>query len=130
MKRFLTLILASTLASALAWALGAAVATAEADSGFRCESGRLVRTGDHMIEVRHKCGEPDMVTQRIDKRRVKHKVRRWVNGESQEVSEEQEVEVLVDEWTYDLGPRRFIRMVSFENSRVVCVATGDYGKKP
>jgi hypothetical protein len=99
------------------------------DSGFRCESGRLVSRGDHMAEVRHKCGDPQFVIQRTEKRRVKHKIVRWVAGAAEEVSEEREVEVPIDEWTYDLGPERFIRFVAFEDGRVIGVRTGGYGTK-
>ena len=105
-------------------------ARAGADSGFRCPSGRLVSTGDHMTEVRDKCGDPDFVTQRTEKRKVKVKVRRWTETHVQEeVTEEREVEILIDEWTYDLGPERFVRFVSFENARVVNVSTGHYGSR-
>jgi hypothetical protein len=101
--------------------------TARAD-GFRC-GRRLVSTGDHMLEVRKKCGDPDFVAQRIEKRKVRVKVIRWVVNHQEEVSEEQTVEVPVDEWTYDLGPERFIRFVTFENNRVVGVTTGGYGTR-
>ena len=37
--------------------------------------------------------------------------------------------VRLDEWTYDLGPQRFVRYVYFENSRVVSTATGRRGTK-
>jgi hypothetical protein len=110
--------------AALVLALAAAPARAD---GFRCGTGRVVSPGDHMLEVRKKCGEPDFVSQRVEKRKVKAKVRRWVADHEEEVSEEQVVEVLVDEWTYDLGPRRFIRFVDFENARVTRVTTGTYG---
>src|SRR5215213_2077951 len=73
-----------------------AAADQDPSEGFRCPPGRVISRGDHMVEVRKKCGEPDFVTQRTDKRRVKVKVRRWVDGVMEEVSEEREVEVLVD----------------------------------
>jgi uncharacterized protein DUF2845 len=102
--------------------------SAGADSGFRCPSGRLVSTGDHMREVRDKCGDPNGVTQRTEKRKIKVKVRRWLSPtEHEEISEEREIEVLLDEWTYDFGKERFIRHVTFEDARVVGVATGGYG---
>jgi hypothetical protein len=101
-------------------------ASARAD-GFRCPGGKLVRDGDRMFEVQNKCGQPDFVTQRQEQRKVKTKARQWVGDHEEEVSEEQVVEVTVDEWTYDLGPQRFIRYVDFENGRVVRVTTGPYG---
>jgi hypothetical protein len=102
---------------------------AQAETGFRCDSGRLVSAGDHMLEVRDKCGEPDFADQRVEKRKVKYKVRRWIGGVAEEISEEREVEVVIDEWTYDLGPERFMRHVAFEDSRVVVVRTGKRGAK-
>lgn len=129
----------ATVAAALTFAggdrggPGPAPAAADDDpavsEGFRCPPGRVISRGDHMVEVRKKCGEPDFVTQRTDKRKVKVKVRRWVDGVMEEVSEEQEVEILVDEWTYDFGPRRLVRFVAFENARVIGVRTGGYGAK-
>ena len=90
--------------------------------GFRCESGRLVSLGDHMVEILTKCGDPDFVTHRIDLRKMKVKLRRWVSGRQVEIDEEHVLEIQIDEWVYDLGPGRFIRYVSFENARVVSVA--------
>ncbi|MEA2697913.1 MAG: hypothetical protein QOI66_2184 [Myxococcales bacterium] len=100
---------------------------ARADDGFRCESGRLVKVGDRTYDVQSKCGDPDQVVQRTEKRTVRHKVRRWVNGVWEEVTEEQEVDVLVDEWTYDMGPQRLIRRLFFENDRLFRVSTGNRG---
>jgi hypothetical protein len=116
-------VMASLSALAVVVLLGA---PAHAD-GFRCPGGKLVRDGDHMLEVQNKCGQPDFVTQRLEKRKVKTKVRRWIDDHEEEVSEEQVVEVTVDEWTYDLGPQKFIRYVDFENGRLVRVTTGPYG---
>jgi hypothetical protein len=104
----------------------AVAAPARAD-GFRCPGGKLVRDGDRMFEVQSKCGQPDFVTQRQEQRKVKTKVRRRVGEREEEVSEDQVVEVTVDEWTYDLGPQKFIRYVDFENGRLVRVTTGPYG---
>ncbi len=104
-----------------------AAAAADSDSAFRC-GARIVSTGDHMTDVRAKCGDPDLVTTRVDKRKVKHKVRRWSEqGIAEEFTEEREVEVLLDEWVYDLGERRFVRYVGFENNRVVDIRTGNWG---
>jgi Protein of unknown function (DUF2845) len=122
---FLSLAIAAPTALAVILLAG----PARAGDGFRCGTGRLVSTGDHMVEVRKKCGDPDFVDQRVEKRKVKVKARRWVVDHEEEVSEEQEVDVVVDEWTYDLGARRFIRFVDFENARVVRVTTGEYGAR-
>ena len=36
-------------------------------------------------------------------------------------------DILIEEWTYNLGPTRFIRYLIFENGRLVDIKTGDYG---
>jgi hypothetical protein len=104
-------------------------ATARADNGFRCRTGRLVSLGDRMHEVQSRCGEPDAVSTRVEKRKVKHRYTRWVGQVQESVVEEVEVDVPLDEWTYDLGPQSFIRYVLFENGTVIDVVTGGYGRK-
>ena len=100
-----------------------------ADSGFRCRTGRLVSVGDRMFDVSDRCGEPDAVVERIEKRRVKHKVTRWIGNVQESVIEEQEIEIPISEWTYDMGPRAFTRYVIFEAGAVINVATGEYGRR-
>lgn len=107
----------------------AGAAKAQADEGFRCGTGRLVSVGDGMYDVRNRCGDPDAVSTRVEKRVVKYRVSRWIHGVQEAVIEEREVEVPIEEWTYDLGPRSFVRYVLFENGAVVNVATGGYGRK-
>jgi len=102
---------------------------AHADSAFRCKTGRLVSVGDRMPEVHNRCGEPDLVSSRVERRKVKHRYTRWVGNVQESVIEEEEIEVPLDEWTYDLGPNAFVRYVLFENGRVIDVASGDYGRK-
>jgi hypothetical protein len=100
-----------------------------ADSGFRCRTGRLVSVGDRMSDVLDRCGEPDGVVERIEKRTVKHKYTRRVGNVEESVSEEQEVDIPITEWTYDMGPRSFTRYVLFEASAVVNVTMGEYGRR-
>jgi hypothetical protein len=114
---------------ALMFLLVATVEPALADGGFRCRTGRLVSVGDRMSEVLDRCGEPDAAVERIEKRKVKHKITRRVGNVEESVTEEQEIEVPINEWTYDMGPRAFTRYVIFENGAVVNVVTGDYGKE-
>ncbi len=37
------------------------------------------------------------------------------------------VNVIIEEWTYNDGPTRFISILTFENSHLVNIATGNYG---
>jgi hypothetical protein len=98
-----------------------------ADGGFRCESGYLVDLGDLGYEVQTKCGEPDSVTQRTEKRTVRHKVRRWTNGVAEDVTEERQIDVPFEEWVYDMGPHKLIRVLRFEDDRLIRVTTGRRG---
>ena len=82
-----------------------------------------------MPEVRNRCGEPDAISSRMQKRKVQHRYTRWVGGVQESVIEEEEIDVPLDEWTYDLGPSCFIRYVLFENGSVIDVSTGEYGRK-
>jgi hypothetical protein len=109
--------------------VAALTATASADDGFRCKSGRLVLVGMKALEVSDRCGDPDAISSRLEKRRIKHRYTRWVGGVQESVVEEDEVEVPVDEWTYDLGPGAFVRYVLFEGGAVTDVTTGGYGRK-
>ncbi len=119
-----------TMLTVLAMALGLALPSmAAADGGFRCRTGRLVSVGDRMRDVQQRCGEPDAASQRVERRKVKYRYTRWVGNVEESVIEEREVEVPIDEWTYDLGRNAFVRYVSFENGVVIDVATGDYGSK-
>jgi hypothetical protein len=122
MKTFLVFLVG--VGAAIGWAAHAA-----ADDSFRCDSGRLVSRGDHMLAVQKRCGDPDFASQRTEKRKVTVKQRRWVRGYFEQVEEEHEIEVLLEEWSYDLGPSRFVRFVLFEDARVVSVRMGDYGSK-
>jgi hypothetical protein len=112
----------------LAVAMAAPIA-ARADSGFRCPTGRLVSVGDRMGEVLGRCGEPDAVIQRVEKRKVKHRITRRVGNIEESVIEEREVDVPIDEWAYDMGRYAFTRYVVFENGQVINVVTGGYGNK-
>jgi hypothetical protein len=101
---------------------------ADTDSGFRC-GGRLILLGDHQYDVQKKCGDPESITQRLEKRKVKNKIRRWTNGVAQDLTEEREIEVTIDEWVYDFGPHRFVRYLSFEDNRVVNIRSGERGRR-
>jgi hypothetical protein len=109
--------------------LAALAGPALADDGFRCRTGRLVSVGDRMSDVRNRCGEPDAMVERIERRKVKHRFTRRIGNVEESVTEEEEIEIPINEWTYDLGPGAFIRYVIFESGAVVNVATGEYGRR-
>jgi hypothetical protein len=114
----------------LPWLIAVSMpAAVHADSGFRCRTGRLVSVGDRMAEVRDRCGEPDLAVQRVEKRRFRYRISNRAGDIDDAYTVEEEIEVVIDEWTYDLGPTSFTRTVIFESARVLDVATGDYGRK-
>lgn len=101
-----------------------------AANGLRCDN-RLVQEGDSQYEVKSLCGPPDDVQQRTEARRVQRAVQRpCAHGSgSCVVVVDHYVEVTVDEWVYDFGPRRFLQYLTFEGGQLVAVRSGAYGHK-
>jgi hypothetical protein len=91
-----------------------------ATDGFRCpDTGRIVDVGESMYEVRALCRVPDDAQQHVETRTT-------VTGDRRR-QVVQQIEVTVDDWTYDFGPDRFIRLLHFENGRLLSVREGRYG---
>lgn len=108
--------------------LGAAPAAAD---GMRC-GNRLISTGDSTYDVRTRCGEPQDARRRTETRTERRRVRVACGREGgaqcdrvQEVS----ADVVVDEWTYDFGPQRFVHYLTFLDGRLARVDTGSYGSQ-
>ncbi|MBI5747251.1 MAG: DUF2845 domain-containing protein [Nitrospirae bacterium] len=82
---------------------------------FGCERS-IASTGDTKMEVRMKCGEPtsiDIVGEELLDERT--------------TDDRRLVSVTIEEWTYNLGPNRFIRIFRFRNGRLAEIGTGGYG---
>jgi hypothetical protein len=101
-----------------------------ASDGLRCGT-QLVQEGDSQYEVKKLCGAPDDVQQRTESRRVQRAVQRpCAHGSgSCVVVVDDYVEVVVHEWVYDFGPRRFLQYLTFEGGQLVDVRSGSYGHK-
>jgi hypothetical protein len=90
-----------------------------ADAGDRPEScdEQKIKRGDTKVDVLVQCGEPA-----------------WKEERQEEIIEEldrgikRKVIVTIEEWTYDLGPNKFMRIFTFKNGRLVDIRTGGYGK--
>lgn len=95
-------------------------ATAQA---LHCQ-GRIVSTGDSPARVRSLCGEPTDIAQRTESR-SRTVVRRGPGGSV--ISDSIAVSVLVEQWTYDFGPSRFVRVLVFEDGRLIRIDTLGYG---
>jgi hypothetical protein len=106
-------------------------ASAGSTGGLRCGT-RLVSLGDTQYEVQALCGPPDATQQQTEYRTVRRPIRvpcgdtrrAWCRAEAEDT-----VEVAIEEWIYDFGPRRFLQHLFFEQGRLVRVETGDRGHK-
>jgi Protein of unknown function (DUF2845) len=114
--------------------LGAVVLLSAAEvsaNGMRCEN-KLVRPGDSAYQVKSLCGPPDDVQQRTEQRRIARAVERPCatnpSGRCAYVIEDI-VQVVIDEWTYDFGPQRFMQYLTFEAGKLLTVKSGGYGHK-
>lgn len=87
---------------------------------FRC-GRRLVQIGDYKSDVLQKCGEPDTVEER---RAIRGSRLRHPQG-ALEINQFEEV--LIEEWTYNFGPRKFQQFLQFENGALKKVENLGYG---
>ncbi len=83
---------------------------------FRC-GDRVVSLGDTKADVIIKCGDTDL------KDSHEESIIKSIDANTK-----QKVKVIVDEWTYNLGPESLIRILRFENGELVDIKTGGYGK--
>ncbi len=95
---------------------------------FRCGT-RLISVGDRIIDVRKHCGKPDMV-QAWEEERILRDFGTYREDGSRYSRREPflvKVHVKIEEWIYNPGPNRFIRILRFENGHLKDIATGDRG---
>jgi hypothetical protein len=95
---------ARTALAALLLVLAAAPAHA-----FRCGT-RIITRGDHAEKMLRFCGEPASVQTRIQTRGYVSDFGRVFPGVVEEV--------VIEEWTYNLGPHQLMRVVRLENGLV------------
>lgn len=81
-----------------------------AESTLRCEKG-IVSNGDEKTEVRQKCGKPTGT----DKSTIPKSRSR--TGKA----------IKVEEWTYNFGPKKFMKRLRFENGNLRDVESLGYG---
>ena len=105
-----------TLRVALAASL--LLAAAAPAHAFRCGS-RIITRGDPVEKLLQYCGEPVAVTKRLKQRSYFMESGVRLPGAIEEV--------VVEEWTYNLGPRLLMRLVVLENGYVEDVRPLGYG---
>ena len=93
------------------------------DHGFHRNSGPSgtcdvdkLQTGLSQYEVLQRCGEPFFRDSRDEE------MFSAISGQNRRL-----VERRVDEWTYNLGPNRFMRILTFKNGHLEQIVTGDKG---
>lgn len=84
--------------------------------GPACDD-RAISVGDRKPDILIKCGEPHF------KNSFQEEIRERFGDSSVRT-----VVVTVEEWTYNFGPQRFIRVITFRNGTVVEIRTGGYGR--
>lgn len=128
--RKVTILLSSTLLLAL---LGG---NAQANS-MRCDRD-LISRGDNQGEVLAACGEPLFASHKTIYRsgipNSRFRTLSLGNGYYADITSRElihhnrsVVEVPVDVWTYNFGPRYFMREVTFTDGRVTSIRTLGYG---
>ena len=108
------------------------LAISEPALALRCGS-RLVNDGDHKTKILKYCGEPASVQVRTIYRAgyPRQLIRRHGHDSDGHdpllIADRAYVEVVVEEWTYNFGPRRLMRTILFENGLVVSIKRLHYG---
>lgn len=87
---------------------------------LRC-GRQLVQVGDHKLDVLDRCGEPQWTDQRMGVRgsRLRHPYGALELNQFEQI--------LIDEWVYNFGPRKFKQYLYFENSILKKIDNLDYG---
>lgn len=88
----------------------------QAQPGPGC-GDRVISVGDSKADILIKCGEP------LYKESHQEELKERFEG-----SGSRTVTVTVEEWTYNFGPQRFTRIITFRNGQVVDIRTGGYGR--
>jgi hypothetical protein len=100
---------------------------------LRC-GNRVITDGDPMIKVKKYCGDPDVVQQRsIVRSGIPRSSSRVDDSDAPTQDDEllirdrSYVEVLVEDWTYNFGPNKLMRLIRFENGVVRKIEQLGYG---
>ncbi|QPK63658.1 DUF2845 domain-containing protein [Methylomonas sp. LL1] len=88
---------------------------------FRC-GRQLVQEGDHKLDVLEKCGEPEWTDQRITV--VASRLRHPYGA----LEYDQYEEIVIDEWVYNFGSRKFKQFLQFENGVLKKIKNLSYGR--
>ena len=88
--------------------------------GMRCGNALITR-GDNVLRVQHECGDPTYASQFVVYGT------RPVFNPLLNLYAEVTIPITVEEWTYNLGPTRFMQRLRFENGELIRIETLEYG---
>ena len=98
-----------------------------ADRYLRCQ-GRLVSIGDTKEEVLDKCDKPDKREQwEEDKNSTISQIYDYKNDRYMAPKVIKQP-ILMERWTYNLGPNRLLRYLYFQNGELIKIETGERGR--
>ena len=90
-----------------------------AGDSIRCGT-RIISDGDHVARLLRYCGEPDFA-------HTRRALRPFVSLTGATYYPGFPEEVWIEEWTYNFGPHKFMRLVTLENGVVTGVKNLGYG---
>lgn len=102
-------------------------ASSATNGPFRCK-GKIIKLGDSKNRVIRYCGEPDIaydigyITSGRSRSRVR--VRR---GSATVKTKYQDVTFNAEEWEYNFGTHKFIKVLTFMGGKLITIRNGDYG---
>lgn len=79
----------------------------------------LVDLGDYKEDVIDKCGEPESIESHIERRGASNFVDQSSRRQGSGALLYTEIEVVVEEWIYNFGRRRFKQYMRFENGKLI-----------
>lgn len=107
-----------TQCSAIAVAVVASLLSVPARA-LRCEH-KLISIGDHRSKLLRYCGEPYLAESR-------HAQWALVGNVGQAIFPAYAEDLLIEEWTYNFGPNKLMRVVRLENGVVAAIEGLGYG---
>ncbi|NTX07539.1 DUF2845 domain-containing protein [Myxococcus sp. CA040A] len=90
---------------------------------LRC-GNKLISDGASQSDALMKCGEPMSKHAREESTSTRNRVREG----KEESSTTQTVTVQVEEWTYNFGPNRLMKVAVFTDGKLTDVRSAGYGK--
>lgn len=104
---------------------------------FSCGNS-LVETGMYKQEVLSRCGNPENIDTHLEKRAVNNAagISQYYGGGAAypngalNMGQQQyyEIDIVVEEWFYNFGRRRFQQLLRFENGKLVDIKELGYGR--